>query len=202
MNVALIGVTDGVGQRLSAELLRRGHHVTAISAPGLVPEAENIAAEAGTSTSPRRWPRCCGEHDVVVSCVEFANYDHENLIRAAHDRAVPRYLIYGGSGTLLAPGMTTRLMDTPTFPADYRPPAVAAATFFDRLREESDLDWTSISPPPGFMLGKRTGTFCVGVDEVLIGPDGKPSISNESLIAAVDELEQPKHRGRRFNVGY
>lgn len=204
MHVALIGATGAVGQRLSAELLSRGHSITAISThPDRVPAAEKVSAVYGDINDAPSMTELLRGHDVVVSCVQFAKYDHGALIEAVRAAQVPRYFVCGGSGTLLAPGTTTRIMDTPSFPADYLPPARTAAAFFDRLRQEPGLDWTYISPPPGFTPGERTGTFRVGGDEVLVGPDGTAAISFEDYaIAVVDELEQPQHRGARFTVGY
>ena len=204
MYVALIGATGGVGQRLTAELLNRGHRVTAISThPELVADSEGVTALRGDINDPDSLIPLLGGHDVVVSSVQFAKYDHESLLRAVREARAPRYFVCGGSGTLFAPGTTARLMDMPSFPADYMPSALVAAAFFDRLRQERDLDWTYISPPPGFWPGERTGVFRIGRDEVLIGPDGKASISYEDYaVAVVDELERPEHRGERFTVGY
>jgi len=205
MYVALIGATGPVGQTLSTELLNRGHRITAISThPEKVSEADAVTAVYGDINDPGSLAPLLRGHDVVVSCVQFAKYDHESLIQAVRESHVRRYFVCGGSGTLFAPGTTTRLMDGPSFPADYLPPARAAAAFFDRLREERGLDWTYISPPPGFFPGERTGTFRTGGDEVLVGLDGKASISYEDyVIAVVDELEQPAHQGgARFTVGY
>ena len=203
MHVALIGATGAVGQRVSTELLSRGHVITAISThPERMAQAENVTAVRGDINDPEVMAELLRGHDVVVSCVQFAKYDHEALIQGVRASQVSRYFVCGGSGTLLAPGTTTRLMDTPSFPADYLPPARAAAAFFDRLQQVDDLDWTYISPPPGFAPGERTGVFRVGGDEVLIGPDGRPAISSEDYaVAVVDELEDRKHRGR-FTVGY
>ena len=204
MHVALIGATGPVGQRLSAELLSRGHRLTAVSThPELVPPGDHVTAVYGDIKDAQLMAGVLRGHDVVISCVQFAKYDHEALIEAVRASDVARYLVCGGSGTLLAPGTTTRLMDTPSFPADYLPPARAAAAFFDRLRKVTDVDWTYISPPPGFAPGERTGVFRVGGDELLVGPDGTAAISYEDYaIAVVDELERPQRRGTRFTVGY
>jgi putative NADH-flavin reductase len=203
MHVALIGATGPVGQRVSTELLIRGHSVTAISThPERMPEAENVTAVRGDINEAQVMAELLRGHEVVVSCVQFAKFDHEALIEAVRTSQVARYFVCGGSGTLFAPGTTTRLMDTPTFPEDFLPPARAAAAFFDRLRDEHDLHWTYISPPPGFAPGERTGVFRVGGDEVLVGPDGEARISYEDYaVAVIDELERPQHRGR-FTVGY
>ena len=71
------------------------------------------------------------------------------------------------------------------------------------LSAEPDLAWTSLSPPHFLQPGERTGMFRVGGDKMLVGPDGESRISMEDFaIAMIDELEHPKHTGRRFTVGY
>ena len=204
MRVALIGATGAIGRRLAAELVSRGHGVTAISThPELMPTDDNVTAVYGDINDAESMTELLRGHGVAVSCVQFAKYDHEALIKAVRASQVPRYFVCGGSGTLLVPGTTTRVMDTPTFPANYLVPARPAAAFFDRLREQTDLNWTYISPPPGFAPGERTGVFRLGVDELVIGADGKAAISYEDYaIAVVDELENPRHLRARFTVGY
>jgi hypothetical protein len=65
------------------------------------------------------------------------------------------------------------------------------------------LEWTFLSPSALFAAGERTGKFRLGDDLLLTGADGKSWISFEDFaIAMVDELEQPKHTGRRFTIGY
>ena len=203
MQVALIGATGPVGQRLSAELLSRRHRVTVISThPEHVAPSAEVTPVYGDINGARSMAEVLRGHDVVVSCVQFAKYDHEALIEGVRASAVPRYFVCGGSGTLFAPGTTTRIMDTPSFPANFLPPARSAAAFFDPMRQ-SDVDWTYISPPPGFAPGERTGVFRVGGDELLVGADGTAAISYEDyVIAVVDELEHPQHRGTRFTVGH
>jgi putative NADH-flavin reductase len=51
--------------------------------------------------------------------------------------------------------------------------------------------------------GERTGTFRLGGDQLITGPDGKSSISyDDYAIALVDELEKPQHIRARFTIGY
>lgn len=140
MHVALIGATGAVGERLSAELLSRGHRLTAISThPELVPPSDDVTALYGDINDAQSMAEVLRGHDVVVSCVQFAKYNHEALIEAVRASEVPRYFVCGGSGTLLAPGTTTRLMDTPAFPADYLPPARAARRRFSTGCERSPI---------------------------------------------------------------
>ena len=107
-----------------------------------------------------------------------------------------------GAGSLeVAPGV--QLMDTPAFPAAYKPEALAGRDFLNVLRDERELHWTFLSPPAIFGPGERTGRFRLGTDQLLVGDDGESRISMEDFaIALVDELEKPRHPRQRFTVGY
>ena len=94
-------------------------------------------------------------------------------------------------------------MNTPDFPAEYKPETLAGAEFLNVLRGEKELDWTFLSPSYFFAPGIRTGKFRLGKDKLLITADGQSRVSTEDFaIALVDELEQPKHSRQRFTVGY
>lgn len=205
MKIAHIGASGEVGQRVVSELASRGHQVTAISThPDVIPQTPGVTASFGDIDQPDALADLLRGHDVVISSVQFRKYDHENLVRAVKSSGVPRYFVSGGSGTLFAPGTTMRLMDHPSFPEAAVPFAEAAARYFERLKAETDLDWTYISPPPppGFSPGEKRGTYRLGTDEVIVGDDGKSAISYEDYaIAVADELENRAHRGR-FTVGY
>ena len=205
MKIAYIGASGAVGQRAVAELASRGHQVTAISThPEQVPAVPGVTSVAGNIDDTDTLVPLLKGHDVVISSVQFKKYDHEKLIAAVKASGAPRYFICGGSGTLHAPGTTTRIRELPDFPAAALESSSYAAKYFDRIQQEKDLDWTYLSPPPppGFAPGVRTGKYRLGKDEMLIGPDGKPGISYEDYaIAIADEITDRKHRGR-FTVGY
>ena len=96
-----------------------------------------------------------------------------------------------------------QLIDTPDFPPAYKPEAQAGRDFLNTLRDESELDWTFLSPSAIFVPGERTGKFRLGTNQLLIGEDGESRISMEDYaIALVDELETPRHLQQRFTVGY
>ena len=204
MKVALIGATGAVGTPLTRELSSRGHLVTAITThPEEVLDVPGVTALAGNANDRRALPQQIAAHDVAISSIQFHKTDHDALIESVKASGVPRYFVNGGSGTLLVPGTTTRLMDTPDFPAEFAPFAAAAARFFDRLQQETKLNWTFLSPPPGIGPGQRTETFRVGRDELLTRPDGPPTISfADYAIAIVDELENPSLVRQRFTVAY
>ena len=204
MLVALIGATGVIGTPLTRELASRGHRVTAITThPEDVLDLPGVTAVDGNADDRENLPAQLAGHDVVISSIQFTKTDHDALIESVKASGVPRYFVNGGSGTLLAPGTTTRIMDTPDFPAVAAPFAAAAARFFDRLQQETELNWTFLCPPPAIGPGERTGTFRVGRDELLTRPDGPPTISfDDYAIAIVDELETPSLVRQRFTVGY
>jgi hypothetical protein len=119
-------------------------------------------------------------------------------VRAA---GVRRFLVVGGAASLeVAPGK--RLLDTPQFPAAYKPEATAAAAYLDMLRGVSDLDWTFLSPSALFAAGERTGKFRLGKDELLTTDKGSSISYEDYAIALADEVEHPRHVRQRFTVGY
>jgi len=100
----------------------------------------------------------------------------------------------------VAPGL--QLVDTPQFPAQYKQGALAAREALNRIKRETTLDWSFVSPPIGLAPGERTGKYRLGADELLAGQGEQPAgISVPDLaVAIVDEIEQPRHLQRRFTV--
>ena len=52
------------------------------------------------------------------------------------------------------------------------------------------------------MAGKRTGTFRLSDDQLLLGPGGSTITYEDYAVAMVDELEKHAHSRKRFTVGY
>jgi len=101
----------------------------------------------------------------------------------------------------VAPGV--QLLDTPQFPAQYKPTAEGARKALGLLRGETSLDWTMLSPSAMIAPGERTGQFRLGRDQLLTDAQGNSRISVEDYAAAfIDELEKPQHLKQRFTVGY
>ncbi len=115
---------------------------------------------------------------------------------------VKRILAVGGAGSLeIRPGVPH--FDTPEFPAAVQGGARATALIKELLKAEKDLEWTFLCPSSFIVPGERTGKFRLGGDQLLIGADGQSRISVEDYaVAMIDELENPRHTGRRFTVGY
>lgn len=94
-------------------------------------------------------------------------------------------------------------MDTPKFPLEYKQRSLAAREALNILRKETSLKWTFLSPSAVFEPARRTGTFRLGMDQLLTDAKGESRISVEDLaIALIDELENPKHIRWGFTVGY
>lgn len=203
MNVAIIGAAGRAGSRIQAELLRRGHAVTAIVRdPAKVAVAPGLTVKAGDANDGESLALLLAGHDAVVSAVMFLMSDAGTLIGAVKRAGVPRYLVVGGAGSLeVAPGV--RVLDLPEFPETYKAEATRGAEFLDRLKTEPELNWTFLSPSAEFVLGERTGVFRLGDDSLLADANGRSWISYEDFaVALVDEIETPAHERKRFTVGY
>jgi hypothetical protein len=203
MKVVLLGASGMIGSRLLAELASRGHQVTALARnPDKIAALPGVTAQAVDAYDRKALAAAYAGHDAAISSVHYLASDADTLIGAAKDSGVPRYLVVGGAGSLeVAPGV--KLVDTPQFPAIYLKEAQAGGAFLDKLKAETALDWTFLSPSALIGPGERTGTFRLGTDQLLVDAAGKSHISAEDYaIALIDELEAPKHSRKRFTVGY
>ncbi|GFE56325.1 NAD(P)-dependent oxidoreductase [Geobacter sp. AOG1] len=215
MNLIIIGASGFVGTAVREEALERGHTVTAIVRnPGRLPNHPRLTALKGDVFDI---PATTGQlrgHDAIISAfftgpaqegddVCQRNVDaYRAIIAAARTSGVKRILIVGGAGSLeVAPGV--RLVDTPQFPAEIRPKALAACEVLEMIRGNEDLEWSFISPSPLLKPGRRTGIFRTGRDQVLMGEGGPTWITVADLaVAILDEIGHPRHLRNRFTVGY
>jgi uncharacterized protein len=203
MKIAVIGASGNAGSRITAELARRGHSVTAIARhPDKIAAQANVTPTEGNVMDQAGLARLLAGHDAAISSVHFLASDPAKLIAAAKESKVGCYLVVGGAGSLeVAPGV--RLVTTPGFPVAYKAEAEKGAAFLDLLRAEKELNWTFLSPSALFTPGERTGRFRLGTDQLLTATDGKSSISFEDFaVALADEIERPAHIRQRFTVGY
>ena len=77
------------------------------------------------------------------------------------------------------------------------------AEVLQQLRGQNALSWSFLSPAAEIFPGDKTGTFRLGLDNLLTDAEGKSRISNDDYAAAMlDETEQPQYLNKRFSVAY
>jgi len=138
----------------------------------------------------------------VAARIEAQRRGTRAILDAMKRAGVARILAVGGAGTLIVAG-GGRNMDQPDFPKKWEGGAKSTAEVKEMLKAEPGIEWTFLSPSHMLEPGERTGKFRLGLDDMLIGEDGKSRISlADYAVAMIDELERPAHSGRRFTVGY
>jgi uncharacterized protein len=214
VKIVVFGASGAIGRAITAELLIRGHTVTAATRSGAPVEGLVVRAVTGDASAPDSVARLAAGQDAVVSAVGPRRGTGEDpgecLLGAARGLAeglrradVRRLVVVGGSGSLeVTPGQ--RLVDRPDFPSAWKAMALAHARALDEVyRGIDDLDWTYISPARTIEPGERTGEFRVGGDELLVDDAGESRISvADFAIAFVDELEDGQAFRRRITVAY
>ncbi|MGE9313041.1 NAD(P)-dependent oxidoreductase [Niabella sp. CJ426] len=216
MKVALIGASGFVGTAVLKELLDRGHQVTAISrnTEKIQPHAL-VTAKAVNVLKASEVTDAIEGHDVVISAYNpgWSNpnlYDEflkgsASIQEGVKKSGVKRILIVGGAGSLfVADGL--QLVDTPDFPAEWKPGALAARDYLNILKDEQQLDWTFLSPAIEMHQGTsglRKGVYRTGLDHPVFDEDNRSIISVEdTAVAIVDEIENHKHSRQRFTIAY
>jgi uncharacterized protein len=209
MYVVLYGATGNAGSRILAELVSRGHQVTAVVRnPAKLQPAAGLYTRQGDLSDTHAIATAIKGADAVISAYAPPfSATHElvdvvkRLILAVQEARVSRLLVVGGAGSLeVAPGV--KLIDSPHFPEAWKPIAAAHEDVLEVLKG-SEVNWTYLSPAAFFEPGRRTGQFRLGKDQLISNEEGDSRISMEDYaIAIVDELEKPQHMRERFTVGY
>ena len=216
MKTVVFGATGNVGQRVVAEALRRGHEVTGVVRdPDAVKSPDKrVRMMKGDATNAADVARVTRGADAVVSAISprpnarglpapSLAANARALIKGLKDANVKRVLYVGGASSLeVAPGKA--LADLPDFPEAYREEAREGREALGIWRNEAKgLDWTYLSPAAEIGPGKRTGKYRTTDDRLLTDDSGRSFITFEDYATAVlDELENPKHVGKRFGVAY
>jgi putative NADH-flavin reductase len=212
MKVLVFGASGRIGRAITAELLRRGHAVTAASRSGTQVDDLGVPVRQGDAADAATVATLAQGQDAVVAAIgpkpgaavpdgAFSGPAH-GLIEGLRTAGVRRLLILGGAGSLeVAPGQ--RVVDGPGFPELWKPNALGQAAALDIYRTVADLDWTYVSPAAVISPGERTGTYRVGGDQLLVDASGQSRISIPDYAAGfVDELEKGDAIRRRITVAY
>jgi putative NADH-flavin reductase len=216
MKLVVFGATGNVGQRIVAEALRRGHEVVGVVRDPAAVKSPNkdVRLLKGDATDADSVARAVRGADAAVSAISprpnarglpapSLAANSRALIKGLRAAGVKRVLYVGGASSLeVAPGKA--LADLPDFPAEYREEAREGREALDIWRKEAGgLDWTYLSPAAEIAPGQRTGKYRATDDKLLTDDKGKSFISFEDYaVAVLDELERPKHVGKRFGVAY
>jgi putative NADH-flavin reductase len=212
MKIVLFGASGTIGRSIAGEALAHGHQVTAVvrDPTRVGPSHPALSAVAGDVLDPSNVATVAAGHDVVASAVgpRLPSDDPKLVVDAARSlldglaqARVDRLVVVGGAGSLeVAPGV--QLVDTPEFPAAWKPVALAHRDAL-AVYQDADLDWTYISPAALIEPGERTGQYRTGTDQLLADKEGESRISVEDFaVAIVDEIENGRFLRQRMTVAY
>jgi len=217
MKITLIGATGFVGSAILKEALNRGHELTAVvrNPEKLILKNDNLTVVQGDVMDSETLAKLLTGADAVVSAYNpgWSNPDiyneflrgSQSIQQAVKKSGVKRLLVVGGAGSLfIAPDL--QLIDTPEFPGDFKPGALAARDYLNILKEEKKLEWTFLSPAIEMhqgTSGERKGQYRTGLDNPVFDANKRSIISVEDIaVAIVDEIETPKHIHQRFTAAY
>ena len=211
MKIALVAATGNIGRHIAARALQRGHQLTAIvrGARTLGPELAGARLAVAALDDSDALAAAVRGHDVLASAYGPGSADAStivaatrHLIDAARASGVRRLVVVGGAGSLeVAPGV--QLVDTPTFPAAYKPYAIAHREALGLLRAATDLDWTFYAPAAAIGPGEAVRAFRAGTTTLIVGSDGHSRISYPDYAQAfVDEIEAPRFTKQVATVAY
>lgn len=216
MRIVIFGAGGQIAQRLAREALARNHELVGVArnAAGVRSDNERLIIVEGDATDAASVARVAKGADVIVNALSPrpspSGRGGSSLVAAARALIagarladVKRLVVVGGAGSLeVSPG--ARLMDSPGFPAAYKPEALEQAAALDVYKTAGgDLNWTYISPAAETGPGERTGHYRSDDNALLVDATGRSTISFEDYAkAVVDEIEHPTHPRTRMSVAY
>lgn len=216
MKIAVIGATGFVGKSLVSELVNRQHSIKAFARnTNNLSTQEGVEAVALDVNDVEQLVSHLTDVDVVISAYN-AGWTNPNLYadflkgaksihEATKKAGAQRLIVIGGAGSLQATP-EIQIVDTPDFPAEIKPGALAARDFLNNLKDETELDWTFFSPAPEMhpgTSGVRKGTYRLGTDYPVTDENGRSVLSVEDVAVVIaDEVENPRHSKQRFTAAY
>lgn len=114
-----------------------------------------------------------------------------------------RLLVVGGAGSLyLNKEHTLQVMDTPDFPAMFKPLATAQGNALADLRKRDDVLWTFVSPAGDFRPDEpKSGKWIWGGEELTLNSKGESIIGYADYAAAfVEEIIGGKNIQKRISL--
>ena len=212
MKIALVGASGHIGRQIAATALQRGHRVTAITRrdSGLPAELDGAhVAIAPVDDADALAAAIAGQTVLASAYGAYASPGSPSvdqvsatLIEAARKAGIRRVIVVGGAGTLeVAPGL--QLVDTPEFPAVYKPTALDMREASKRFIAADDLDWTFFAPAAEIGPGEKRGGFRTQAKDFLADAEGHSRISHADYADAfVDEIERPQYLRQVATAAY
>lgn len=214
--LALIGPTGGMGQKILEELVHRNIATRAIvrrtdaAADGdrvrrVVVDVDDTdaltSALRGVTTLISAFNPGWHAIDLYRRYLDGAR----SIKTAAVEAGVGRMIVIGGASSLIGDD-GRELIEHGLPPEPYGSGVRAARDLLLELRSAQQPDWVFLSPPmecgPMGPQG-RTGLYRIGHDHPVVDEAGRNSLSVEDLaVAVVDEALQPRFHRERFTVGY
>ena len=206
MKIAVVASNGKASKAIIAELIARGHAVTAFARRENKSAAKNFVQKDIMDLTKDD----LAGFDVVVD--GFGAYTPETLplhtktsqhladLVAGTDT---RLYIVGGAGSLYVdPAHTVQLLDTPEFPAEFYPLAKAQTEELAALRSRTDAKWVFVSPAADFRAdGAKTGKYVLGGEELTLSAAGESVISYaDYALGMVDLIESGAHVGERVSL--
>ena len=206
MKIAVVASNGKASKAIIAELIARGHAVTAFARSANQSAAKEFVQKDIMALTKED----LAGFDAVVD--GFGAYTPETLplhtktsqhladLVAGTDT---RLYIGGGAGSLYVdPAHTVQLLDTPEFPAEFYPLAKAQTDELAALRSRTDAKWVFVSPAADFRAdGAKTGKYVLGGEELTLSAAGESVISYaDYALGMVDLIESGAHVGERVSL--
>ena len=207
MKIAVIGATGKQGSMIAEEALNRGHDVTAIVRNAAkVSNAELKVLEKDVFSLT---PEDLSDFDVVVDAFgtpfgKGVEYQHQTslmtITNAMKELSHVRLIVVGGAASLFTDS-THKHRVLESIPDEWK---AVPENMFEAYKalQTTSIQWTYFSPAGTFdPQGKRTGTYRLGGDEVILNDEGESYISYaDYAVALVDEIENGSHIRKRFTA--
>ena len=206
MKIAVVASNGKASKAIIAELIARGHAVTAFARGANRSAAKEFVQKDIMALTKED----LAGFDAVVD--GFGAYTPETLplhtqtsqhladLVAGTDT---RLYIVGGAGSLYVdPAHTVQLLDTPEFPAEFYPLAKAQTDELAALRSRTDARWVFVSPAADFRAdGAKMGKYILGGEELTLSAAGESVISYaDYALGMVDLIESGAHVGERVSL--
>ena len=211
--ITVLGGTGYGGEAVVREAARRGHDVSAYSRRPPAEPVDGVQYVTGSLLEPELLRRSVQGADVVFEALSPRGDMQgkvegivDDLIRLADEGGV-RLGVLGGASSLLVSEGGPRLFDTAQPPPEVLPEVQTGLDVLETLRQAPEtLDWFYVSPAASFgawVPAPVTGAYRLSDDVLLTDENGQSTISAADLaVAVVDEIENPRHRRRRFHVAH